>query len=145
MTAFETMKEALQWLRTQFPQAFLQNPAPLQIGVYEAIIEKSLADMPETPWLKHALRYYVHSPRYLQQMKVGRERIDLNGQPAGVVRDNDEAHAKERLALYKVRREEKNRQARQTVKEELSDKTKLTEVPVFGKKLTLKKAHSTPL
>ncbi|MBA2710251.1 MAG: hypothetical protein H0U57_06645 [Tatlockia sp.] len=37
-------------------------------------------------WIKKALRDYVHSTRYLRQMKTGNPRIDLKGNHSGQVR-----------------------------------------------------------
>ncbi|MBA2709429.1 MAG: hypothetical protein H0U57_02385 [Tatlockia sp.] len=70
-TALEKRNEALLWLQSQFPAAFSSNALPLKIGIFEEICALNLADSPKEIWIKKALRYFVHSTRYLRQMKTG--------------------------------------------------------------------------
>ena len=48
--------------------------------------------------LDSALAWYVNGIGYLQSLRVGADRIGLDGAPAGVVGEADEAHAREKLA-----------------------------------------------
>jgi hypothetical protein len=41
-----------------------------------------------------ALRWYVSSPEYQRRLVHGAWRVDLNGKPAGIVSQEDEAHAR---------------------------------------------------
>jgi sRNA-binding protein len=54
--------------------------------------------------LDSALAWYVNGISYLQSLRVGTDRIGLDGSPVGVVRDADEAHAKAKLAVLGARR-----------------------------------------
>jgi ProP effector len=141
--------EALLWLQTQFPAAFSHNPTPLKIGIHQDIFALSRADAPEQIWIKRALRYYVNSPRYLRQLLIGRPRIDLNGDVAGEVTEQEEQHAKEIISAYitksKLKKERKKVAESQPVGEKKEEELpqKEAEAPLFGKKLSLKKKLSS--
>lgn len=79
----------LDELSQQF-QVFREG-RPLALGVHKAILEK----MPEVDpaKLRVALRAYTASTRYLKALSVGRERFDLDNQPAGEVTEEQRALA----------------------------------------------------
>jgi ProP effector len=51
-----------------------------------------------------ALRWYVSSPEYQRRLVHGAWRVDLNGKPAGIVSQEDEAHARAQLASIEAKR-----------------------------------------
>ena len=53
--------------------------------------------------LGSALAWYVNGIDYLQGLRVGAERIGLDGARSGLVSQADEAHAREKLAALSAR------------------------------------------
>ena len=63
-------------------------------------LRQSLDDKPANRWLRTALSYYTQSRYYLLAMRVDTPRLDLNGNAAGVVTQEQEDLAKTRLKSY---------------------------------------------
>jgi ProP effector len=77
----------LDLLAQMFPKAFFvyaPRRHPLKVGIFNDIIVR-LGDALTTRELHFALRHYVRNALYLKRMKAGTARIDLDGNPAGVV------------------------------------------------------------
>ncbi|RLS11993.1 RNA chaperone ProQ, partial [Acinetobacter baumannii] len=53
--------------------------------------------------LRSALRLYTSSWRYLYGVKVGAERVDLDGNPCGVLEEQHVEHARKQLEEAKAR------------------------------------------
>lgn len=71
-----------QWY-ARYPKAFSKGRTqPLKIGIHQDLAERE-------PWsnklIRRALANYVNLPRYIKAMREGAERVDLEGNPAGVV------------------------------------------------------------
>jgi len=71
-----------QWYE-RYPQAFSKiRTQPLKVGIHQDLADKE-------PWsnklIRRALANYVNLPRYIKAMREGVERIDLEGNSAGVV------------------------------------------------------------
>jgi ProP effector len=60
------------------------------------------------------LRHYCNSTPYLHRLREGASRIDLSGQPAGVVTASEEADAKARLAAIAAKRARRRAKAATT-------------------------------
>ncbi|XKF16296.1 ProQ/FINO family protein [Halomonas sp. BLK-85] len=72
-----------QWYQ-RYPQAFSRGRTlPLKVGIHQDLAER------EAVWsnklIRRALANYVNLPRYVKAMQEGVERVDLEGNPAGVV------------------------------------------------------------
>jgi ProP effector len=95
----QSLREAtLDFLAEQFPACFdLGNPRPLKVGIAFEIMD---AVPPEVSWraITLALDGLTKSRSYLTRIVVGEPRIDLAGQPAGVVTATEAAFAAKRLA-----------------------------------------------
>lgn len=83
----------LQTLRETFP-AFASYQ-PLAIGIHEAVNAR-LPDLVAAE-LKTALRIHTKSTRYLKSMASAKHRVDLDGNPAGDITDEQRTHAAELL------------------------------------------------
>jgi sRNA-binding protein len=82
-----TLEATLELLRKKFPNCFArrpQPPRPLKIGIHRDA-RAALAGTVSVRALRRALTAYVNDPAYRAQLKPGAVRIDLSGQPAGVV------------------------------------------------------------
>jgi sRNA-binding protein len=80
-------------LRKRYPKAFATDPAavmPLMLKVHEPLI---LAGYGKKA-VRAALCEYVSAPAYLESLAVGKPRIDLDGEPAGIVSEKHQALAK---------------------------------------------------
>jgi ProP effector len=97
-------------LAALFPKAFAVNHherKPLKIGIDADIVARGVAIEPRALW--RPLRVYCASFGYLRTIAAGAERVDLDGNPAGVVTAEAAALA---LALLAARGDkEKRRQA----------------------------------
>ncbi|CDX26887.1 hypothetical protein MPL3356_60604 [Mesorhizobium plurifarium] len=97
--------ETREVLAERFPSTFMRkgekNKLPLMIGITDNVI----AALPELDpeLIQAAIRDYCSGPKYARAMKVGAQRVDLEGRPAGTV----SADAHERA----LRLEEKRRRA----------------------------------
>ncbi|MDR5899617.1 ProQ/FINO family protein [Halomonas vilamensis] len=75
--------ELLQQWYERYPNAFFKgHTKPLKVGIHQDLAECE-------PWsnklIRRALANYVNLPRYAKAMREGAERIDLQGNAAGVV------------------------------------------------------------
>jgi len=79
--------ETLELLRERFPKCFVRYPhprQPLKIGIHKDVYA-ALAGVASGRALRRALTAYVSDPAYRALLKPGTVRIDLSGEPAGVV------------------------------------------------------------
>lgn len=84
-------------LQRLYPKAFPKNPAPkvpLKIGILEDIQLRSDEIGISKEDLQLAIKTWCKSSRYWQACKEGAERLDLDGNAAGVVEATGAAHAK---------------------------------------------------
>jgi len=84
----DTETEAvLKILCAKFPKAFVRyerRRRPLKIGIHREL-QAALGDSVDAKLLKKALRAYVINSYYRRALVAGAKRIDLDGNPAGVV------------------------------------------------------------
>ncbi|RUO38326.1 RNA chaperone ProQ [Aliidiomarina shirensis] len=95
-----TSKEVIAYLATQFPTCFtLEGEArPLKIGIFDDLATRLADDEKVSKTrLRSALRQYTGSWRYLRGVKAGVERVDLDGNDAGLVEADHEEHAQLQL------------------------------------------------
>ena len=90
------MHEAIAQLAALFPSCFRQPCEPLKIGIHNDIIARHPELRPSV--LANALKAYTRSLGYLETIKAGAARIDLEGNPAGTVTAADEENAKRKIA-----------------------------------------------
>ena len=92
-------KATIARLAQLYPACFYaarQQQRPLKIGIRRELATLDLG----IGWreIDSALAWYVNGIYYLQSLRVGADRIGLDGATAGVVSEADEAHAREKLA-----------------------------------------------
>lgn len=94
----------------KFPLCFsLEGEAkPIKIGLFQDLAE-ALKDDPKVSktQLRYALRQYTSNWRYLHGCKEGAVRVDLQGNPAGVLEQEHVQHAAQQLADAKAKLAEK--------------------------------------
>ena len=81
------VESTLELLRERFPKCFVryQQPRqPLKIGVHKDLAVV-LAGVVSKSEIGRALTVYTNDVAYREALKPGAVRIDLNGEPAGVV------------------------------------------------------------
>lgn len=105
-------KDILNYLAEKFPLCFiLEGEAkPLKIGLFQDLAD-ALADDPRVSktQLRHVLRQYTSNWRYLYGCREGAERVDLYGNPAGVLDAEQAAFAATQLAEAKAKVAEKRK------------------------------------
>jgi ProP effector len=80
---------------------------PLKIGIHEDIPDGLI----EPKILRLAFPLYVNNPGYLNAMRLGAARVDLNGEAAGTVGENDAKNAQAGLnGIRKFRRKQPRRE-----------------------------------
>jgi sRNA-binding protein len=93
-------KSAIQTIdifRARVPRCFARHhPIPLKIGIH-LDIAAALPELPTTD-IGRGLKFYVSRFVYLESCIEGATRIDLNGDPAGVVSAAEAANAQRWLA-----------------------------------------------
>src|SRR5215471_17961207 len=97
-------KATIARLAQLFPACFYvtrRQRRPLKIGLRRDLAALDLGVGRRE--LDSALAWYVNGISYLQSLRVGADRIGLDGAPAGVVSKVDEAHAREKLAALGAR------------------------------------------
>lgn len=103
--ATSPVPDEIAWLAERFPACFdLKRRRPLKIGISQDLIalqQEELGGMD----LKRAIRRYCTHPRYRKMLKEGAIRIDLQGQPAGVVTAEEAENARAQLERTNARRE----------------------------------------
>ena len=102
----QAIAAAIALLAELYPKCFSiyqGRRRPLKLGIHLDI--QAGLDGAMTPAELHtALGAYCSNPAYLGHTRKGAWRLDLNGEPAGVVTAEEEAHAKARLASIKARK-----------------------------------------
>ena len=89
-------KNILDLLAERFPDCISVDEAdrrPLKIGIFEEILAK-VEELISPEDLKAALRKYAKGESYLNRMKVGVARIDLDGQPSSIIDEHEAEFAK---------------------------------------------------
>lgn len=105
-------KDIIVYLAEKFPLCFtLEGEAkPLKIGLFQDLSEALQDDeRVSKTQLRHALRQYTSNWRYLHGCREGAVRVDLQGNPAGVLDTEHVAHAAQQLAEAKARVAEKRK------------------------------------
>lgn len=103
-------KEIIAYLAEKFPLCFsVEGEAkPLKIGLFQDLAEALRDDeRVSKTQLRHALRQYTSNWRYLHGCRLGAERVDLQGNPAGVLEQEHVEHAAQQLAEAKAKFAEK--------------------------------------
>ncbi|CAG9001349.1 MAG: RNA chaperone ProQ [Candidatus Celerinatantimonas neptuna] len=93
-------KEVIAYLAELFPACFLVKgeAKPLKIGIFQDLAERLKEDSKiSNTLLRSALRQYTSSWRYLHGVKVGANRIDLDGNPVEIIEQQHADHAQQKL------------------------------------------------
>src|SRR5262249_4418991 len=103
---YQTIAAAISLLAELYPKCFSVYEGrrrPLKLGIHLDI--QAALDGAITPAELHrALGFYCSNPAYLAQTRKGAWRVDLNGEPAGAVTDDEEAHARETLTRIETKK-----------------------------------------
>lgn len=136
-------KDIIAYLAEKFPLCFsLEGEAnPLKIGLFQDLAEALKDDEKVSKTqLRQALRQYTSNWRYLHGCRLGAERVDLNGNPVGVLDQEQADHAAQQLAEAKAKFAEK-KAAERAVNPKNNKKRPATNKPaVKGKKPFVKKS-----
>ncbi|MGA7588706.1 MAG: RNA chaperone ProQ [Rouxiella badensis] len=99
-------KEVIAFLAERFPLCFSAEgeARPLKIGIFQDLVERVQGEesLSKTQ-LRSALRLYTSSWRYLYGVKVGAQRVDLDGNACGVLEEQHVEHARKQLEEAKAR------------------------------------------
>lgn len=80
-----------------------ENPRPLKLGIHRDLMAAGF----EKAAVKRTLAHYCNRPRYRKALRAGAIRIDLQGQPAGVVTAAEAETAQADLAAWTARQPER--------------------------------------
>ena len=90
--------EALRLVRILWPKAFnVSQPKPLKIGIHREMADANVLPSHIIPV---ALRFFTSMERYLEQIKSGATRINLQGKPAGRVKLREAVDAEIKLYTH---------------------------------------------
>ncbi|GKV80376.1 RNA chaperone ProQ [Pectobacterium versatile] len=99
-------KEVIAFLAERFPLCFTieGETRPLKIGIFQDLVERvPESDNVSKTQLRSALRLYTSSWRYLYGVKLGAQRVDLDGNPCGELEQQHVDHARKQLEEAKAR------------------------------------------
>ena len=105
-------KAIIAYLVEKFPLCFIAEgeAKPLKIGLFQDLAEALKDDeRVSKTQLRQALRQYTSNWRYLHGCREGAERVDLYGNPAGVLDAEHVSHAAQQLAEAKAKFAEKRK------------------------------------
>lgn len=103
-------KEIIEYLAGKFPLCFiLEGEAkPLKIGLFKDLVEVLSDDESiSNTQLRQALRQYTSNWRYLYGCREGAQRVDLYGNPCGILEKEHVEHALQKLNEAKAKFAEK--------------------------------------
>ena len=103
---YQAIAAAIALLAETFPKCFAvyqERRRPLKLGIH-LDIQAALDGVITSAELSNALGAYCANQAYRGRTLQGAWRLDLNGEPAGVVTADEEAHAKTALARIKAKR-----------------------------------------
>ncbi|MBV7387095.1 RNA chaperone ProQ [Pasteurellaceae bacterium TAE3-ERU1] len=119
-------KAVLAYLNEKFPRCFtLEGEArPLKIGIFQDLANALEGDenVSKTQ-IRHALRHYTSSWRYLYGCKEGAVRVDLDGNDAGALEQEHIEHAQAELKEAKARVAQRRAQQNANKKDERKSKS----------------------
>lgn len=93
-------KDIITYLSEKFPECFsLKGPVkPLKVGIFQDLAEKLSDDETVSKTrLRQALRHYTSSWRYLKAIKVGAFRVDIDGNNAAEIDEEQANYASKSL------------------------------------------------
>ncbi|MBA2816838.1 RNA chaperone ProQ [Candidatus Pantoea persica] len=113
-------KEVIAFLAERFPSCFSAEgeARPLKIGIFQDLVERVQGEMGlSKTQLRSALRLYTSSWRYLYGIKAGATRVDLDGNPCGVLDEQHVQHARQQLEEAKARAQAQREQQKAAKRE----------------------------
>lgn len=111
----EQAQYGVELLKAYFPNCFkdLKEIKPLKIGIKQDLVKFLSSQegivVSDKACMVNSLAYYVNSIHYHQSVLAGRERIDLNGDPSGIV-TTEEASYSEVCRQTKVQKKQVHRE-----------------------------------
>ncbi|WP_020680348.1 ProQ/FINO family protein [Marinobacterium rhizophilum] len=112
---------ALKLLMETYPKTFSRTEVrPLKIGIQEDLLaDEKIAKNK----IKRALASYVRTLSYYRSLQAGAARIDLAGEAAGEVSEQEAEHAKGKLKeINRQRREREQQQRKEQAEKEKSER-----------------------
>ncbi len=95
-----------EWYRRYTDTFFKGHTRPLKVGIHEDLAAHE-------PWpdklVRRALACYVHLPRYLKAVRMGAERVDLQGRPARVGSESEARHAHKKLEALQAQQHKREK------------------------------------
>lgn len=110
------LNKVIEFLAEKFPASFsVKGEAKaLKIGIFSDIAEKITDEDPVSKTqVRHALRRYTNSWRYLEAVVKGGQRVDLDGNDVEALSEEHVHHAQQQLAESKAKFQEKKKAAKQ--------------------------------
>ncbi len=100
------LNTVIEFLANKFPSSFSVkgDAKPLKIGIFADIAEQiSEEDPVSKTQIRHALRRYTNSWRYLEAVIKGGQRVDLEGNDVEPLTEEHVEHAQQQLAESKAK------------------------------------------
>lgn len=91
----EQAQYGVELLKAYFPACFKEakDIQPLKVGIKQDLVKflstKDDIVIPDKACMVSSLAYYVNSPAYHKRVVVGATRVDLEGNPAGVITEEE--------------------------------------------------------
>ena len=109
------LNKVIEFLAEKFPASFSVkgDAKALKIGIFNDIAAQLTEEDPVSKTqVRHALRRYTNSWRYLEAVVKGGQRVDLEGQDVEALTEEHVQHAQQQLAESKAKFQEKKKAAK---------------------------------
>lgn len=143
-----SIKEVIAYLAEKFPLCFsVEGEAkPLKIGLFQELAEALANDEKVSKTLlRQSLRTYTMSWRYLAACKLNAQRVNLQGEEAGIVDEAQAAHAAQTLEVAKAAYAERKAEQRKEQRKEFFKKKTREENKKKRVEISIKKSPRTKL
>lgn len=97
--------ETIEFMASTWPSCFRVKPServPLKVGIGKDLVAASAGAITDEE-IGVAMRVYVGNKRYLKALREGAVRVDLDGNPAGIVTPSEATHARHRIDRINAR------------------------------------------
>lgn len=116
----DNRKRALDYLADKFPES-IGARKPLKVGIIEDIRSINDGEKPALMWFRRALAFHTSRKAYLKNLTVGQERVDLAGNFAGMVTEQEKENALSRLSKLQRKLKPKVKTGPAKIKPEADD------------------------
>lgn len=125
----EYAQYGVELLKVYFPKSFTSSDIkPLQKGIKQDLVKRlstlEAITVEDKACMVKSLAYYVNTAMYHKSVIAGATRIDLDGNPAGLVTEEEATYSNERFQAKQLAKAQARQQSAQTNEKKASEVAK---------------------